>query len=77
MTKRKLKPIEVDRDTYRIMEKIWGPGKVPYSPTIIDKKIFVSTADPHNDPDWVNMTHYREIREKEVKEDGKQTDSNI
>ena len=45
MTKRKLKPIEVDRETYRIMEKIWGPGKVPYNPTIIDGKIFVSTTD--------------------------------
>ena len=45
MTKRKLKPIGVDRDPYRVMEKIWGPGKVPYNPTIIDGKIFVSTTD--------------------------------
>lgn len=45
MTKRKLKPIEVDRDTYRIMEKIWGPGKVPYNPTIVDRKIFVTTTE--------------------------------
>ena len=45
MTKRKLKTIEVDRETYRIMEGIWGRGKVPYSPTIIDNKIFVSTTD--------------------------------
>jgi len=45
MTKRKLKSIEVDRETYRIMEKIWGPGKVPYEPTIIDNKIFVTTTD--------------------------------
>jgi len=46
MTKRKLKSIEVDRETYRIMEKIWGRGKVPYHPTIVDNKIFVSTTDP-------------------------------
>ena len=42
---RKLKPIEVDRETYRIMEKIWGPGKVPYEPTIIDNRLFVSTTE--------------------------------
>ena len=45
MTKRKLKPIEVDRETYRIMEKIWGPGKVPYNPTIIDNRLFITTAE--------------------------------
>ena len=45
MPKRKLKTIEVDREPYRIMEKIWGRGKVPYSPTIVDNKIFVSTTD--------------------------------
>jgi len=45
MTKRKLKSIEVDRETYRIMEKIWGPGKVPYNPTIIDNRLFITTAE--------------------------------
>ena len=51
---RKVKNIKVDRDTYKIMEKIWGPGKVPYSPTIIDSKIFVSTTE-------------KEVREKDGK----------
>ena len=45
MPKRKLKPIAVDRETYRIMEGIWGRGKVPYNPTVINNKIFVSTTD--------------------------------
>ena len=35
---KRLKPITVDRETYRIMQKIWG-GKVPYNPTIRDEEV--------------------------------------
>ena len=35
MKKRKLKPIKVDLETYKIMQKIWGTA-VPYNPTVIE-----------------------------------------
>lgn len=38
ITEKKLKPIIVDRETYRIMQKIWG-SKVPYNPTIKEEEV--------------------------------------
>lgn len=45
MTKKKLKTIKVDRETYKIMEKIWAPRNIPYEPTIIKDKLFITTAE--------------------------------
>ena len=39
MREKRLKPIQIDRETYRIMERIWGKGKVPYNPTIKDTEV--------------------------------------
>lgn len=36
---KRLKPIEVDRDTYKLMCKIWAPHKVPYNPTIKETEV--------------------------------------
>ena len=36
---KKLKPIVVDPDTYRLMCTIWAPHKVPYNPTIKEKEV--------------------------------------
>ena len=30
---KKFKPIQIDRETYKIMYDIWGPN-IPYNPTI-------------------------------------------
>lgn len=35
---KKLKPIHIDRETYRIMYKIWG-SKIPYEPTIKEEEV--------------------------------------
>ena len=67
--KRKNKNIILSQEASDFLRRRLNRRIIPYNPTIIEDKIFVSTADPHNDPDWVNMTHYREIREKEVKDD--------
>jgi hypothetical protein len=45
-SKRKYKNIMVDLPTYKMMEKIWGPGKVPYNPTI-----FAPTAEEVKEED--------------------------